>query len=50
MDIKEARELVESRKKDDPDYAKAVKRCIKADEVKDDEAEVKKDSPKKKVK
>ena len=34
MTIKEARELVDSRKKDDPNYAKAVKLCIKDDEAK----------------
>ena len=37
MTIKEARELVDSRKKDDSNYAKAIKMCIE-----DDKAEVKK--------
>lgn len=48
MTIKEARELVESHKKDDPNYAKAVEICIK-----DDKVEVKpkvKSSPEKKAK
>ena len=46
MDMKKARALVDSREKLDPDYAKAVKLCIKDDEV----VEKKEDSPKEKVK
>ena len=34
MNIKEARVLVESREKLDPDYAEAVKMCIEDDEAK----------------
>lgn len=47
MTIKKARKLVESRKKDDPNYAKAVELCIKDDNK---VVEEKKDSPKKKAK
>ena len=42
MTIKEARELVESCEKLNPDYAKAVELCIEDDEV----VEKKEDSPK----
>ena len=35
MDIKEARVLVESREKLDPDYAKAVEMCIEDDKIED---------------
>ena len=48
MNVKEARALVDSRVKDDPNYAKAVEICIE-----DDKVEVKpkvESSPKKKAK
>ncbi len=38
MDLKEARELVNTRKKDHPDYAEAVDLCIEDDKVEVKEA------------
>ncbi len=35
MDLKEARELVNLRKKDHPDYVEAVELCIEDDKPKD---------------
>lgn len=42
MDIKKARELVESREKLDPDYKKAVAMCIEDDKPKVEKSKVSK--------